>query len=110
MAALVAWPRRGEDGSGSQYRHFIEGGVAANQDKKIIQFLSVELTCAALVGDQVFTLLIKGGKDKEIPSCLWLYYMLPGEVDTMFNTQRTCPTGSKASCHEGTSERRCSPS
>ena len=26
MAALVAWPRRGEEGSGSQCLHFIEGG------------------------------------------------------------------------------------
>ena len=33
--------------------------------KKIIQFLSLELTCAALVGEQVFTPLIKGGKFKE---------------------------------------------
>jgi hypothetical protein len=26
MAASVAWPRRGEEGSGSQCWHFIEGG------------------------------------------------------------------------------------
>ena len=26
MAASVAWPRRGEEGSGSQKRHLIEGG------------------------------------------------------------------------------------
>ncbi len=50
------------------------GRVAAGLARKIRQedydqFLSVERTCAALEGDQVFTPSIKGGKAKEIPSC-----------------------------------------
>ncbi len=40
------------------------------------QFLSLERICAALEGDQVFTLSIKGGKAKEIPSCLWVEQQL----------------------------------
>ena len=34
-----------------------------------IQFLSVELTCADLVGDKFCTPCLKGWKVKEIPSC-----------------------------------------
>ncbi len=50
------------------------GQVAACLARKLRQedhhqFLSVECTCAALEGDQVFTLSIKGGKAKEMPSC-----------------------------------------
>ena len=34
MATLVAWPQRGEEGSGSQYeRHFIEGGGRGSASK-----------------------------------------------------------------------------
>ncbi len=50
------------------------GRVAAGLARKLRQedhhqFLSVERTCTVLEGDQVFTLSIKGGKAKEIPSC-----------------------------------------
>jgi hypothetical protein len=68
-----------EEGSRSQCWHFIEGGREGDWtrhggfgmqiEEKIIQFLSVEHTCAALEGDQVYTPSIKGGKAKEIPSC-----------------------------------------
>jgi len=57
MAALVAWPRRGKEGSGLQCWHFIEGGRegdrqvwhARNRGEDHYQFLSVERTCATLV-------------------------------------------------------------
>jgi hypothetical protein len=52
MAASVAWPRLGKEGSGSQCWHFIEGGREGDWtrrdgfgmqiEEKIIQFLFVE--------------------------------------------------------------------